>query len=160
MFYISRGIELVLHPRWCLFFVICNSNSVRILMFKHCIVIVSTYEHVHLLFCAHFISIFSILGCLLCVICKSNSFQHFSLLYIQTLHNECSHIEDVHHLFCAHLILFYSIFVSVELRYYYVYTTFRMLTLCNIIIKVFIPFVLPEKHNGHIGIMWFPIDNF
>ena len=34
--------------------------------------------------------------CLLCVIC--------SLLYIQTLRNDCSHIDNVHQSFCAHLI--------------------------------------------------------
>ena len=35
--------------------------------------------------------------------------QHFSLLYIQTSHNDSSHIEDVHPLFCAHLIIFYHV---------------------------------------------------
>ena len=39
--------------------------------------------------------------CLVCVICVS---QQFSFLYIQTLHNDCSHIEDVHLPFCAHLV--------------------------------------------------------
>ena len=28
----------------------------------------------------------------------------FSLLYVQNLYNDCSHIEDVHLLFCANLI--------------------------------------------------------
>ena len=32
--------------------------------------------------------------------------QQYSILYIQTLHNDCSHIEDVHLLFCAHFIIF------------------------------------------------------
>ena len=38
--------------------------------------------------------------------------QQFSLLYIQSLHNDCSYIEDVHHLFCAHFMIFYSILGS------------------------------------------------
>ena len=67
--------------------------------------------------------------CLVCVICNS---QQFSISYIQTLYNECSHNEDVHLLFCAHLIIFYYIFGSAEHRLYYVYTTFGMLTLCNL----------------------------
>ena len=29
------------------------------------------------------------------------------LVYVQTLHNDCLHIEDVHHLFCTHFIIFY-----------------------------------------------------
>ena len=35
--------------------------------------------------------------------------QQYSLLYIQTLLNGCSHIEDVHFLFCAN-IFFFSLF--------------------------------------------------
>ena len=71
--------------------------------FNYC----SHIEDVHLLFCAHFMNIFSILGgveldiapskilrwCLLCVICNSNS--------IQTLRIDCSPI----HLRCAPSIL-------------------------------------------------------
>ena len=41
--------------------------------------------------------------------------QQFSFLYIQSLHNDCSHIEDVHLLFCAHLIIFCYISWSVNL---------------------------------------------
>ena len=29
------------------------------------------------------------------------------LVYIQTLHNDCLHIEDVHLLFCTHFMIFY-----------------------------------------------------
>ena len=43
-------------------------------------------------------------------------FVTFSFLYIQTLPNNCSHIEDVYLLFCAHMKLFYFIFRSVEQR--------------------------------------------
>ena len=52
-----------------------------------------------------------LLGCLLCVICNSNSFHSF---YFQTFHNDCSYIEDVHLPFCAHLINI-LIFTGVEL---------------------------------------------
>ena len=37
----------------------------------------------------------------------------YSFLYIQTLHNDCSHIEDVHLLFCAHFINFVSFLTGV-----------------------------------------------
>ena len=39
----------------------------------------------------------------------------FSLLYIQTLHYDCSHIEDVHLQFCAHLINIFLFLKGVEL---------------------------------------------
>ena len=29
------------------------------------------------------------------------------LVYVQTLHNDCLHIEDVHLLFCTHFMIFY-----------------------------------------------------
>ena len=66
----------------------------------------------HLPFCAHLINIFSFStgvelrhffpsemrrGCLVCVICNSNSF-----------HNDFSHIEDVHLLFFTHFMIFFS----------------------------------------------------
>ena len=54
-------------------------------------------------------------GCLVCVICNS---QQSSFLYIQTLHNDCSHIEDVHLLFCARFINIFAILTDVELRHF------------------------------------------
>ena len=36
--------------------------------------------------------------------------QQYSILYIQTLPNDCSHIEDVHLLFCARFIIFFNFF--------------------------------------------------
>ena len=42
-------------------------------------------------------------GCLVCVICN------FSFVFIQTLHNDCWHIEDVHLLFCLHFVIFFLI---------------------------------------------------
>ena len=44
------------------------------------------------------LSIHITLNCIVCVICYYERFQS----YIQTLKNDCSHIEDVHPLFCAH----------------------------------------------------------
>ena len=29
------------------------------------------------------------------------------LVYVQTVHNDCLHIEDVHLLFCTHFMIFY-----------------------------------------------------
>ena len=72
----------------------------------------------HLIFCAHLLNIFEFLqvlnldiffpsemcsGCLVCVICNSNSFHSFMF----KLHNDCSYIEDVH-LFCIHFMIFFS----------------------------------------------------
>ena len=51
--------------------------------------------------------------------------QQYSFLYIQTLHNDCSHIEDVHLLFCAHLINIFSFLTSVELRHFFPSEMFR-----------------------------------
>ena len=45
--------------------------------------------------------------------------QQYSLFYIQTLHDDCSHIEDVHLPFCAHLINIFLILTGVELRHFF-----------------------------------------
>ena len=80
-------------------------------------------EDVHRLFCASFhffsflmgvelrhfyrLSVRNILGVpSLCNLLL----QKFSLFFIQTLPNNCSHIENVHLLFCARFITFFSIF--------------------------------------------------
>ena len=53
--------------------------------------------------------------------------QKFSFLFIQFLHNDCSHIEDVHLLFCAHFTTFYTPqHFSVGVLCY----TFRCLSVC------------------------------
>ena len=44
--------------------------------------------------------------------------QKFSFLIIQTLHNDCSHIEDVHPIFCAHFMNIFSYLSDVELRHF------------------------------------------
>ena len=78
----------------------------------------SHIEDVHLLFCAHFIffsdflrvlnlDIFSILNAKGVPSLCNLKLQQYSILYIQTLHNDCSHIEDVHLLFCARFIFFF-----------------------------------------------------
>ena len=76
----------------CLVCVICNSNSFHSFIFNLCIMIFHFIEDVHLLFCAHLINIFTFFtgvelrhffpsemcrGCLVCVICNSNSFHSF-----------------------------------------------------------------------------------
>ena len=41
------------------------------------------------------------------------------ILFIQTLLNDCSHIEDVHLLFCACFIIFFHVLTGVELRHFF-----------------------------------------
>ena len=45
--------------------------------------------------------------------------EQYSILYIQTLHNDCSHIEDVHLLFYACFIIFFTFLTGVELRRFF-----------------------------------------
>ena len=45
--------------------------------------------------------------------------QKLSFLFIQALHNDCSHIEDLHLPFCAHLISIFSFFTVVGLRIFF-----------------------------------------
>ena len=42
----------------------------------------------------------------------------YSFLYIQTLHDDFSHIEDVHLPFCAHFIFSFLFLMGVELRHF------------------------------------------
>ena len=51
----------------------------------------------------------------------------YSLLYIQTLQDDCSHIEDVHLPFCAHLMNIFLFLTGVELRHFF---PFEMLSGC------------------------------
>ena len=44
----------------------------------------------------------------------------FSFLYIQTLHNYCSHIKDVRLPFCAHFINIFFIFFFIYLFFFLV----------------------------------------
>ena len=45
-------------------------------------------------------------------LCKL-SLQKFSFLYVQALHNNCSHIKDVHLLFSARFMNIYFLFLGV-----------------------------------------------
>ena len=103
----------------------------------------SHIEDVHLLFCAHFIIFFSFLrGVELRHLAVRNIlgvpslynlyFQKFLFLFIQTLPNNCSHIEDVHLLFCACFIFFFSFLRGVELRHLTVCNTLGVPSLCNL----------------------------
>ena len=58
--------------------------------------------------------------------------QQYSLLYIQTLHNDCSHIEDVHLPFCAHLLNIFSFLTGVELRHFFHLKCLGVPSLCNL----------------------------
>ena len=55
-------------------------------------------------------------GCLVCVICNSNSFHSFifklCLIY-------CSYIENMHLLFCIHFMIFFFIIWGLELRHFF-----------------------------------------
>ena len=94
--------------------------------------IVHTLKMCTFIFCAHLINNFLFFtgvelrhffpsvrrsGCQVCVICNSNSFHSFN--YIQTLHNDCSHIENVHLLFFAHFINSLTFFTGFELRHFF-----------------------------------------
>ena len=45
--------------------------------------------------------------------------EQYSILYIQNLHNDCSHIEDMHLLFYARFIIFFTFLTGVELRRFF-----------------------------------------
>ena len=71
----------------------------------------------HLLFCVHFTNNFSFLRVLNLDIFPSQMRRGvFSVLYIQTLHNDCLYIEDVHLPFCTHFMIFVFICGGLELR--------------------------------------------
>ena len=53
-------------------------------------------------------------------------------VFIQALHNDCSHIEDVHLLFCAHIMNIFSSFRGVELRYFPSHSAKMVSGLCNL----------------------------
>ena len=77
----------------------------------------------------------------LCNMCVFYNSQQFSFFFVQTLHNDLlySYIEDVNLLFCAYLIFYYTC-----IRHYYVYTTFWVFTLCNLLfIKFSFLFIQP-----------------
>ena len=83
----------------------------------------------HLLFYEHLINIFLFLrgvelrhffhlDCLGVSGLCNLQLNQFLFLYIQTLHNDCSHIEDVHLIFCAHLVFYYILGLFVCLLFF------------------------------------------
>ena len=56
----------------------------------------------------------------------------FLFLFIQTLPNDCSHIEDVNLLFCARFIIFFHFLRGVELRHLSVPNTLGVPSLCSL----------------------------
>ena len=72
---------------------------------------ICTFYFVHISFFSNFlrvlnIDIFSIINAKGVPSLCNLKLQQYSILYIQTLHNDCSHNEDVHLLFCARFILY------------------------------------------------------
>ena len=88
--------------RGCLVCVICNSSSFHSFVFKLSILIhtlnMCTFDNIFWSFELRMYYVYTTFGvltlCNLCVICIHH--KQISFLYIQTLHNDCSHIEDVH----------------------------------------------------------------
>ena len=82
----------------------------------------------------HFFPSEMLRGCLVCVICLQ--LQQYSFLCIQTLHNDCSHIEDVHFLCCEIVLPFFSFSMGVELRHFPICPSVRNIlgvpSLCNL----------------------------
>ena len=84
----------------------------------------------HLLFCTRFIIFFTFLTGVelrhfsirkakgVPSLCNLKP-EQYSILYIQNLHNDCSHIEDVHLLFCACFIIFFTFLTGVELKRFF-----------------------------------------
>ena len=116
--------------RGCVVCVICNSNSFHSFIFILYIMIVHTLKMCTSYF-VHVLYFFSLFGRVLNLdifsirnakevpsLCNL-LLQQYSLLYIQTLHNDCSHIEDVHFSFCAHLINIFPLLTDVELRHFF-----------------------------------------
>ena len=106
--------------------VICNSYSIHSCTFILYLMIVHTlkmcaFYFVHIsFFFSNFLRVLN-LDIVKGVPSLCNlKLQQYSILYIQTLHNDCSHIEDVHLLFCARFIFFFFTFwTGVELRHFF-----------------------------------------
>ena len=55
--------------------------------------------------------------------------KQYSILYIQTLHNDCSHILP----FCARFIIFFTFLTGVELRrFFFICNVKEVPSLCNL----------------------------
>ena len=58
--------------------------------------------------------------------------QKFLFFFIQTLPNDCSHIENVHLLFCARFINIFLFLRGVELRHFSIHNAMGVPSLCNL----------------------------
>ena len=73
--------------------------------------------------------------------------QQYSILYIQTLHNDCSHIEDVHLLFCARFIILFTFLTGVELRRFFLPRCLGVPSLCNLYLKQYSLLYIQTLHD-------------
>ena len=73
--------------------------------------------------------------------------QQYSLHYLQTLHNDCSHIEDMHLPFSAHLINMFAFLTGVELRQFLLPSCLGVLSLCNLKLQQFSFLYIQTLHN-------------
>ena len=116
--------------RGCLVCVICNSYSIHSCIFILYLMIVHTLKmctsyFVHIsYFFSNFLRVLN-LDIFSIIIAKgvpslcNLELQQYSILYIQTLHNDCSHIEDVYLLFCSCFKFFKTFLTGVELRCFF-----------------------------------------
>ena len=116
--------------RGCLLCVICNSYSIHSCIFILYLMIVNTLKmctsyFVHIsFFFSNFLrvlnlDIFSMINAKGVPSLCNLKLQQYSILYIQTLHNDFSHIKDVHLLFCARFIILFTFLTGVELRRFF-----------------------------------------
>ena len=110
--------------RWCLVCVICNSNNFHSLNIQTLHNDCSYIEHVHLIFWAHFINIFFIF----------KAVEH--CFHLKCLGGVCFVLSVAQVVFIPLytyiLCTFDYIFWSIELRHFYVYTTFGVLMMYNL----------------------------
>ena len=131
--------------RGCPVCVMCNSYSIHFCIFKLCIMIVHTlkmctFYFVHISFFSNFLwvlnlDIFSIINAKGVPSLCNLKLQQCSILYIQTLYNDCSHIEDVHLLFCECFLIFLTFLTVVELRSFFPSEMLRGCLVCVICIS-------------------------
>ena len=73
--------------------------------------------------------------------------QQYSLLYIQTLHDDCLHIEDVHLLFCARFNFFLTFLTGVELRRFFLPRSLGVPSLCNLYLQQYSILYIQTLHD-------------
>ena len=72
----------------------------------------------------------------------------YSFLYIQTLHDDFSHIEDVHLPFCAHFIFSFLFLMDVELRHFSIKNVQGVPSLCNLQLQQYSLLFIQTLLNG------------